>query len=60
MRNREASRYARGAAMAAGLIVLIVTGVYVERAIRRSRARHAAPPMVSVTVEHKSSAFSFK
>ena len=60
MRNREAARYARGAAMAAGLIVLIVTGVYVERAIRRSRARHAAPPMVSVTVEHKSSAFSFK
>jgi lipopolysaccharide export system protein LptA len=46
--------------MAAGLIVLIVAGVYVERAIRRSRARHAAPPMVSVTVEHKSSAFSFK
>ena len=46
--------------MAAGLIVLIVTSVYVERAIRQSHARHTAPPMVSVAVEHKSSAFSFK
>ncbi|MGA8366364.1 MAG: LptA/OstA family protein [Candidatus Acidiferrales bacterium] len=60
MRNREAARYARGAAMAAGLIVLVVTGAYVERAIRQSRARHTAPPMVSVAVEHQSSAFSFK
>ncbi len=60
MRNREAARYARGAAMAAGLLVLIVAGVYIERAVRQSRAWRAAPPMVSAAVEHQSSAFSFK
>jgi lipopolysaccharide export system protein LptA len=60
VRNRDAARYARWAAMAAGLIVLVVTGAYMERIIRQARARHAAPPMVSTAVEHKSSAFSFK
>ena len=60
MRNRDAARYARGAAIFAGLIVLIVTGAYIERAVRQVRSQHAAPPMVSTAVEHKSSAFSFK
>lgn len=60
MRNRDAARYARWAAMAAGLIVAIVTGAYMERIIRQARARRIAPPMVSTAVEHKSSAFSFK
>jgi len=32
LRNREAARYARWAAMTAGLIALVVAGVYAERA----------------------------
>ncbi|MGA3292543.1 MAG: LPS export ABC transporter periplasmic protein LptC [Candidatus Acidiferrales bacterium] len=59
MRNREAARYARWAAIAAGLIALSVVGVYVERSFRQSRARRAAPAAVPVTVEQQSNQFSF-
>lgn len=59
MRNQEAARYARWSAITAGLIALVVAGVYVHRAIRAARARHAAPPVVAATVQQQSNEFSF-
>ena len=59
MRNREAARYARWAAIVAGLIALCVVGAYVERAFRQAQARRAAPPAVPATVEQRSDQFSF-
>ena len=59
MRNREAARYARWAAIAAGLIVAAVVGVYAERALREMRARREAPKAVAVTVQQQSAQFSF-
>jgi len=59
VRNREAARYARWSAIIAGLIALVVAGVYVDRAIRAARARHAAPPVVAATVQQQSNEFSF-
>ena len=43
MRNREAARYARWAAIAAGVAALAVAGVYVERRLA-GRARCASAP----------------
>ncbi len=59
MRNREAARYARWAAITAGLIALAVGGVYAERAFRRARANRNAPMSVPVTVQQQSAQFSF-
>ena len=59
MRNQEAARYARWAAMAAGLIALGVAGVYIERTFRAIRARHAAPPAVPAAVQRQSTEISF-
>jgi LPS export ABC transporter protein LptC len=59
VRNREAERYARWAATAAAAIALIVAGVYGERAIRRSRASHVAPPIVPKAVQQQSAEFKF-
>jgi lipopolysaccharide export system protein LptA len=59
VRNKEAARYARWAAMVAGLIALTVAGVYVHRAIRASYARHSAPPVVPSTVQQQSAEFKF-
>ena len=59
MRNREAARYARWSAIAAGSMVLIVAGVYAERAIREARVRRAAPAQVAASVEKQSHEFSF-
>jgi LPS export ABC transporter protein LptC len=59
LRNQEAARYARWAAIVAGLIALVVAGVWVERAVRQTRARRAAPPMVPATVERQQAEFSF-
>ena len=59
MRNRDAARYARWAAIAAALIALAVGGVYAERALRRSRANRNSPVAVPVTVEQQSAQFSF-
>ena len=59
MRNREAARYARWAAIAAGLIALVVGGVYSERALRRFRAIRSGPVAVAVNVEQQSAQFSF-
>jgi lipopolysaccharide export system protein LptA len=59
LRNQEAAQYARWAAAAAGLIALVVAGVWVQREIRQARARHGAPPMVPATVERQQAEFSF-
>jgi lipopolysaccharide export system protein LptA len=59
LRNQEAARYARWAAMSAGVIALIVVGVYARRIVREARARHSAPPSVPSTVQQKSAEFSF-
>ena len=59
MRNREAARYARWAAIAAGSIALIVGGVYAKRSIREARARRVAPAQVAATIEKQSHEFSF-
>lgn len=60
MRNREAARYARWSAMAAGLIVLAVAGVYVHRAVQRARARGEMPAAVPSSVEQQSAEFTYK
>jgi LPS export ABC transporter protein LptC len=59
LRNQEAARYARWAAITAGSIALIVAGVYAERAIREARARRANPVQVLATIEKQSHEFSF-
>lgn len=59
MRNREAARYARWAAIAAGLAALTVAGVYVDRSLSRARALRHAPVAVPVTVAQQSNQFSF-
>lgn len=60
MRNREAARYARWSAMAAGLIVLAVIGAYVYRAVLRARARRHMPAAVPASVQRKSAQFTYK
>lgn len=59
MRNREAARYARWAAIAAGVAALAVAGVYVERSISRARALRLGPAAVPATVAQRSDQFSF-
>ncbi|MDE3108354.1 MAG: LPS export ABC transporter periplasmic protein LptC [Acidobacteriota bacterium] len=60
MRNRDAARYARWSAMAAGLIVLVVIGAYAYRAALRARARRHMPAPVPASVERKSAEFTYK
>ena len=60
MRNREAARYARWSAMAAGLIVLAVAGAYIYRAVQRARARRDMPAAVPASVAQQSAAFTYK
>jgi len=59
LRNQEAARYARWAAMIAGGIALVVVCVYAARAFRQARALRNAPAAVPVTVEKQSAQFSF-
>ena len=59
MRNRDAARYARWAAIAAALIAVVVGGVYAKRALRRFRALRNGPVAVSVDVQQQSAQFSF-
>jgi lipopolysaccharide export system protein LptA len=60
LRNREAARYARWSATAAGLIVLAVAGAYIFRAAQRARARREMPAPVPASVERQSAAFTYK
>lgn len=59
MRNREAARYARWAAIAACSIALLVVGIYAERAIRAARRHHTFPAAVPPTVEQQTQTFIY-
>ncbi len=59
MRNQEAARYARWAATAAGLILLVVIGVYTRKAIRDAHLRGKQPASVPITVQQQSAQFAF-
>ncbi len=59
MQNKEAARYARWAAIVAGLVALVVIGVYSRRAIRESEARKSGPKAVPSTVQQQSDQMTF-
>ncbi len=59
MRTTEAARYARWAAAAAILLVVIVAGVYLRRSWQTREAAKSAPPSVPATVHQRSAEFSF-
>jgi len=59
LRNRQAARYARWSAIAAGLIVMAVAALYANRALHESHVRRKAPQALSLTVEQQSAQFSF-
>jgi lipopolysaccharide export system protein LptA len=59
LRNKDAARYARFAAIAACLVALAIAGVYVRRSLREARARSSAPAPVANTVQQQSAQFSF-
>ena len=59
MRNQEAARYARWAAMTAGAITVVVAGVYAERALREYLARRHGPPPVPVAVQQETADVSY-
>ncbi len=59
MQNKEAARYARWAAIIAGLITLVVIGVYSRRAVRDSETRRSGPKPVPSTVQQQSDQMTF-
>jgi len=59
LRNREAARYARWAAMFAGFIAVAVVSVFAWRAYREMRSRRPAPQAVPATVQQQSAGFKF-
>ena len=59
MQNREAARYARWAAITAGMIALVVVGVYARRAFQEAQARAHAPKPVPTAVQQQSAEFKF-
>jgi lipopolysaccharide export system protein LptA len=59
MRNSEAQRYARWSLAAAGLLAMIVAGVYLRNTWLARQAEKKAPPAVPPTVEQRSNEFSF-
>ena len=59
MQNREAAKYARWAAIAAGLIALVVAGVSGRRAFQQAQARRHAPKPVPAAVQQQSAEFKF-
>jgi LPS export ABC transporter protein LptC len=59
LQNKEAARYARGSALVAGLIALVVIGVYSRRAMRESEARKSGPKSVPSTVQQQSDQMTF-
>ena len=59
MRNSEARRYARWSLAAAGLLAVVVTGVYVRNVWLVRQAEKKAPPAVPPTVEQRSNEFSY-
>jgi LPS export ABC transporter protein LptC len=59
LQNKEAARYARWAAITAGVIALVVISVYSRRAIRESEARKSGPKAVPSTVQQQSDQMTF-
>jgi LPS export ABC transporter protein LptC len=59
LQNKEAARYARWAAITAGVIALVVIGVYSRRAIRESEARKSGPKAVPSSVQQQSDQMTF-
>lgn len=59
MRTTQTHRYARWSATAAGLLVVMVTCVYLRRAWLAEQERKAAPPSIPEAVAAHSSGFSF-
>ena len=59
MRNSEAQRYARWSLAAAGLLAVVVAGVYLRNVWVARQAAKKAPPAVPPTVEQRSNEFSF-
>jgi lipopolysaccharide export system protein LptA len=59
VRNQEAARYARWAAITAGVIAIAVAGVYTKRAIQTAHARRSTPAVVPATVQQQSAEFKF-
>jgi LPS export ABC transporter protein LptC len=59
LRNQQAERYARIAALCAGFIVLIVAGAYIERSIHRARGRRSLSSIVPAEVQQQSDNFSY-
>ena len=59
MRNSEAQKYARWSLAAAGLLAVVVAGVYVRNIWVARQAEKKAPPAVPPTVEQRSNEFSY-
>ena len=59
MRNSEAQNYARWSLAAAGLLAVVVAGVYLRNVWLARQAEQKAPPAVPPTVEQRSDEFSY-
>jgi lipopolysaccharide export system protein LptA len=59
MRTSQAARYARWSAILAGILLLIVSGVYLRRAWQSRQAEEQAPPAVPPSVTQRSAEFAF-
>ena len=59
MLNSEAQKYARWSLAAAGLLALVVAGVYLRNVWLARQAEKKAPPAVPPTVEQLSNEFSY-
>src|SRR5258708_30887009 len=59
MRNSEARKYARWSLAAAGLLALVVAGVYLRNILLARQAERKAPPDVPPSIEQQSNEFSY-
>src|ERR1700722_19365290 len=59
MRNSEARKYARWSLTAAGLLAVVVAGVYSRNIWVAHQAEKRAPPAVPATIEQRSNEFSY-
>jgi lipopolysaccharide export system protein LptA len=59
MRNSEAQKYARWSLAVAGLLAVIVTGVYARNTWLARQAEKKAPPPVPSTIQERSNEFSY-
>src|ERR1700688_2606499 len=59
MRNSEARKYAQWSLAAAGLLAVVVAGVYLRNTWLARQAEKKAPPAVPPTIEQRSNEFSF-